>query len=611
MVETVLSFVLHQLSIFLREEGRLLGGLRQQIQLITDELGHTRAFLKVAEANEDHYPRLKEWIRQVREYAYDKKDVLDDFVLRFAHQHSKRFCGSVKRILNLKKNLRARHRVASEIQSIQTRIKNISEGHQRYQSEYGISTDQVSGTLDAVDNKAWRCSRDDALLVEEAKLVGIDKPKQQLISQLLEGDSKFKVIPVIGMGGLGKTTLVKKIHEDADVRRHFQICAWITVSQTFNFSELLKNLIRKLHEEIKKQVPQSIDSMTGTSELKEFIKDFLQEKRTFEDGCCPNHLKKVAEVILGKCDDLPLAILAISGLLALKDMSRIDEWEMVRLSLGGELEERRGEMTNEAVALDYLKGLTNRSLIQVTNVFYEGVPDTCRIHDLFRNVIVSKCREQNMATVTTRQNTRWPEKVRRIAIHNLYDNSSHESHCFDHLRSLITFESTKPLPQTLLSELLPTENDHETSKIVKEIGNLTQLRKLRITNLRRKDGKELYSSLEKLTNLKELNVYSTGKDELIDLDHSIPSSSSSLQYLRVLKGLRWMRVEEGAMPHLRKLTLEEIPLLEELPLGIQHLRQLQKLELADMSSQLMDKLESEGVKDYQQIAQIHQVIISR
>ncbi|KAL3497668.1 hypothetical protein ACH5RR_040400 [Cinchona calisaya] len=921
MAETVLSFVLDNLSTFLREEGRLLGGLRQEVQHIKDELGQMIAFLKVAEAKEDDDPRLKEWIRQVREAAYDTEDVLDDFVFHFARQRSKGFYGFVKRIFNSIKNLRARHRVASEIQSIQARIRRIFEGHQRYQSEYGISMDRVSGSVAAVDNKAWRYGRDDALLVEEAKLVGIENPKRQLISQLLEGDSELKVIPVAGMGGLGKTTLVKKVHEDADIRRHFQIRAWVTVSQTFNFEELLKSLIRQLHLEIKKPVPQFVESLTSTFELKAFIKDFLQQgrylivfddvwdmefwneikfampennnssrlmlttrkmdvasasckgsrehvhkmkflsyedswtlfcKRTFEDGYCPDHLKNVAGVILGKCDGLPLAILAISGLLALKDVSRIDEWEMVQRSLGGELEgtgkldrvnnilclsyndlpshlktcllylsifpedyeieceqliqlwiaerfvERKDGMNIEDAAWDYLKELVNRSLIQVTDVFYEGVPDFCYVHDLLREVIVSKCTEQNMATTTTGQNTRWPEKVRRLAIHNLYDNSSQESRCLDHLRSLIIFESPEPILQTFLSELLSskllkvldlrntgleeipneifnlfhlkhlclegtrvktvpksigklqnleyfnlgytevrelpmeieklqklshlivhgenfvsedlddeccgfktsakigelvalhrlsyidaattTDND-ETSGIVKEIGKLTQLRELGITNLRRKDGKELCSSLERLINLEELFVHSTEKDEVIDLDHSIPPSSSSLRllvlnghlekmpqwiaclqglvrielcysglrqdpleslqhlpnlvqvqlaqayqgeglcfkaggflklkelYLGYLQGLRWMRVEEGAMPRLRQLTLDEIPLLEKLPLGIQYLRQLQNLELYEMSSQLTDKLASRGGEDYQQIAHIPQVNI--
>ncbi|CDP22106.1 unnamed protein product, partial [Coffea canephora] len=276
MAETVVSFVSDHLATLLREEGSLLGGLREEVQLIKDELGHMRAFLKVAERKEDDDPRywLQEWIKQVREAAYDIEDVLDEFVLRFAGCRHHGFCGSLQRILKAIKSLRARHQVASEIQSIKSRIKNISEGRQRYQAELGIN-DRVTGA--STMNNSWRYSRDDALLVEEAKLVGIDQPKQHLVSKLLEADDhQLKVISVVGMAGLGKTTLVKKVHEDPDVRKHFPVRAWVTVSQTCDFPKLLRDLIWQLHKELNKSVPQFIESIS-TIELKEFVKDFLQQ----------------------------------------------------------------------------------------------------------------------------------------------------------------------------------------------------------------------------------------------------------------------------------------------------------------------------------------------
>ncbi|CDP21977.1 unnamed protein product, partial [Coffea canephora] len=546
MAETVLSFVLRQLSTFLHEEGRLLGGLRQEVQFITDELGHMRAFLREAEAKEeDAQPRLQEWIKQVREAAYDTEDILDEFVARFARHPATGFYGSVRRIFSSIKNLRARHRVASEIQGIKSRIKCISEAHQRYQSEYGISA-QASNSLSAVNNTTWRYSRDDALLVEEAKLVGIDQPKNHLISELLEGDDhQLKVVSVV-------------------VRRHFPVRAWVTVSETCDFQFLLKDLIRQLHEEGKKPDRRSIESMT-TTELKKFVKDFLQQagryaivfddvwdvefwntikfalpesghgnrvmlttrkadvasdcciesrgyiyrmkplsfvyswtlfcNKIFKGGNCPGHLMDVAKGILGKCEGLPLAILAISGLLALKDVNRTEEWEMVRHSLGGELEgagkldrvkkilslsysdlpwhlkicllytsiypedykigcetlvnlwiaerfvEWRERMSIADVAWGYLSELVSRSLIQVTKVFYEGIPHKCRIHDLLREVILLQSREQNLVTVTTGQPTTWPsEKVRRLIVHGSSSNNTQHhqqrrSYCFHHLRS--------------------------------------------------------------------------------------------------------------------------------------------------------------------------------
>ncbi|CDP12950.1 unnamed protein product [Coffea canephora] len=712
MAETVVSFVSNHLATLLREEGSLLRGLREEVQFIMDELGQMRAFLKVAEPKEDDEPRLQEWIKQVCEAAYDIEDVLDEFVLRFAGHRHHGFCGSLQRILKAIKSLPARHQVASEIQSIKSRIKNISELRRRYQDEFGIDH-RVAGSSTMNDSR--RYSRDDALLVEEAKLVGIDQPKQHLISKLLEGhDHQLKVISVVGMAGLGKTTLVKKVHEDPKVRKNFPVRAWVTVSQTCDFPKLLRDLIRQLN----KSVPQSIESMT-TAELKKIVKDILRRvgryeivfddvwdvefwneikfalpegnygnrvmlttrnadvasasctesqdyvykmeplsiedswtlfcNKIFKGNHCPAHLMDVAKAVLDKCDGLPLAIVAIGGLLASKDVSRIDEWEKIQHSLGGELEgtgklervkrilslsyndlpshlkpcllylsiypedyligcyrlinlwiaerfvEWREGMNIEDVAWGYLGELINRSLIQVTGVFYEGLPNHCRIHDLMREVILIKSREQNMVTVTTGQPMTWPskEKVRRLAIHSSSNSSNIQYHqqrqfyCFEHLRSFIAVSSTNPfLSKTFLSEVLRSskllkvlelggEEIEETpneifnllhltylnlcgtkvervpraigklqhleylnlgnygfhgfkgpsklggllalqmlntidassgSVIVKEIGKLTQLRVLYITQLRREDGKELCSSLVNLTSLQELSL---------------------------------------------------------------------------------------------------------
>ncbi|CDP15687.1 unnamed protein product [Coffea canephora] len=755
-----------------------------------------RAFVGVAETIEEGAdPRLQEWIKQVREAAYDTEDVLDEFVACFAHHHATGFYGS------------------------------------RYQSEFGGTT-QAAESLAAVNNTTWRYSRDDALLVEEAELVGIDHPKQQLISQLLErDDSQLKVVSVVGMGGLGKTTLVKKVHEDLAIRRHFPVRAFVTVSQPCNFLELLKDLTRQLHNELKKPVPESIEAMTAI-QLKQCVKDFLQQpvryaivfddvwdvefwnairfalpenaygnrvmlttrkadvasascnksqdyvfkmaplsfedswtlfcSKIFKENGCPAHLIDVAKGILGKCEGLPLAVLAISGLLALKDLNIAEEWEMVRRSLGGELEGcgmldrvkkilslsyndlpchlkscllylsiypedfeircgrlvrlwsaerfvgKREGMTVEDVGYNYLRELVNRSLIQVTAGFYKGIPYECRIHDLVREVVLSKAREQNMITITTGQCTNWlSEKVRRLVVHSSSsDTEQHqESQCysFNHLRSFITIESMNPLiSRTLLSEVLKSGrllkvldlwvkavpkfigklrnleylNLGETqvkelpmeilklkklehllapsklggllalqtldtidassgSEVVKEIGALTQLRELGISNLRREDGK-MPKWIAHLQSLVRIALCWSGlrdeEDPLAPLHH-LPNLVTiqffgSYQgeglffkaggfpklkelYLKKLEKLKWLKVEEGALPSLHKLTLDTLPLLEELPLGIQHSRNLRKLYLSELSSQLMEKLENlnEETEDYRKIAHISEVVI--
>ncbi|THF96792.1 hypothetical protein TEA_004191 [Camellia sinensis var. sinensis] len=81
-------------------------------------------------------------------------------------------------------------------------------------------------------------------------------------------------------------------------------------------------------------------------------------------------------------------------------------------------------------------------------------------------------------------------------------------------------------------------------------------------------------------------------------------------HLYKLKGLRWVRVEEGAMPHLEGLSIRNSELMEEVPSGIQHLKNLQTFELCEMSEKLISKLDREVQdEDYRNIAHIPEVII--
>ncbi|KAL7217994.1 hypothetical protein ACSBR2_011259 [Camellia fascicularis] len=203
--------------------------------------------------------------------------------------------------------------------------------------------------------------------------------------------------------------------------------------------------------------------------------------------------------------------------------------------------------------------------------------------------------------------------------------------------------------QTLCS--IETNHDNGTI-LLGEVGKLTQLRKLQIEKLRNEDGRVLCSSLEKLSNLRSLVVRATGEDEIIDLDslssppqllqtlylggslhkvpHWIPSLHSLVRtyegeelyfkaggfhrlvrlYLGGLKGLRWVKVEVGSMPHLKELTISEYELVKESPFGFEHLTNLRTLYLVDMSNGLISSQNKdlEG-GNYWKIADIPEVWI--
>ncbi|CAL5392885.1 unnamed protein product [Camellia sinensis] len=642
MAESAVIHLLANFAPFLQQEANLLTGVRDEIEYIRDEFERMTAFLRVADAMEENDPELKVWVKQVREAAYDIGDVLELFMLRLGHRHGAGFRGFLRKVSCCIKTLIARHQIGSEVQRMKSRVDDISKGHQRYHDRYG-TLEQGSSSRATGFNRAWHDCRSDALLLDESELVGIDEPKSVLIWWLVHEDPGLKVLSVSGMGGLGKTTMVKKVFDDAVVKNHFQSHVWITVSESFKIEVLLKGIIKQLFEEIKQPVPQGMDNM-DTNSLKGIINAFLQQKRyvlvfddlwdiqawqsfrhvfprgncgsrvvlttrnadlasfasteyhggvhnlqpltleeswtlfcrkTFMENSCPSHLEGLSRAILNRCEGLPLAIVAISGLLSTKDKSSVDEWDKIYRSLGAELQgndkllsmkkilslsyidlpyylkfcflylsvfpedcfidhwrlirlwvaegfvEMKAGMTKEEVAEGYLNELINRSLVQVAEMRRDGRVATYRVHDLWREIIVLKSGEQNIVTLAGEQNRAWPEKVRRLSINNHWE-CTQQSKRFTRLHSLLMFNATDSLSKF---SILASSNDGLRLLTVLDLrgalletfpNEVLKLLQLRYLSLRGTKVKIIPKSIGKLQNLETLDLKQTYVTELPD-----------------------------------------------------------------------------------------------
>ncbi|KAE9450214.1 hypothetical protein C3L33_17873, partial [Rhododendron williamsianum] len=125
--------------------------------------------------------------------------------------------------------------------------------------------------------------------------------------------------------------------------------------------------------------------------------------------------------------------------------------------------------------------------------------------------------------------------------------------------------------------LIKSDKHHE---IVKELGALTQLRKLGLVDLKREGGKYLCASVEKMKHLSTLDVSSTNVDEFLDLDY-MQSPPPHLQRL-YLKGL--LRQFPGWISKLDNLFRIRLKWsrLQNSPLhALQELPNLLELEMVD------------------------------
>ncbi|XWS73826.1 hypothetical protein CRYUN_Cryun02cG0162800 [Craigia yunnanensis] len=203
----------------------------------------------------------KDWVKNVRDLAYEAEDTIDEFT----YHESKR--------QQWRGNNFKRHEVAAKLQDINKRMKNITErAHQ-----FGVQQLEVRDTSRYDPNWKNRLS-ESSLFFKDADLVGIKKAQHELLGWLMDEEPRRTVISVVGMGGSGKTTLVANTFNKQSVKQHFDFCTWITVSQQYAIEELFRSMVKEVYKQTNEEVPMNVDTMTYRV-LVETLVQYLQPRR--------------------------------------------------------------------------------------------------------------------------------------------------------------------------------------------------------------------------------------------------------------------------------------------------------------------------------------------
>ncbi|XP_027065049.1 putative late blight resistance protein homolog R1A-3 isoform X1 [Coffea arabica] len=78
-------------------------------------------------------------------------------------------------------------------------------------------------------------------------IVGLEDEATSIINRLTRGSSQLQIVPIVGMPGLGKTTLAEKVYNNSLVTSHFYTRAWCTVSQVYHRKNLLLEILTCIH----------------------------------------------------------------------------------------------------------------------------------------------------------------------------------------------------------------------------------------------------------------------------------------------------------------------------------------------------------------------------
>ncbi|XP_034704720.1 putative disease resistance protein At3g14460 [Vitis riparia] len=226
-----------------------------------DELLIIDEVLDDAEEKQITRKPVKKWLNDLRDLAYDMEDVLDEFTTELlrrrlmAERLQAATTSKVRSLIptcftgfNPVGDARLNVEMGSKIKEISRRLDNISSR----QAKLGLKMDLGVGhgwERFASGRRASTWERPPTTSLINEAVQGRDKERKDIVDLLLKdeaGESNFGVLPIVGIGGTGKTTLAQLVCKDEGIMKHFDPIAWVCISEESDVVKISEGILRAL-----------------------------------------------------------------------------------------------------------------------------------------------------------------------------------------------------------------------------------------------------------------------------------------------------------------------------------------------------------------------------
>ncbi|XVF37650.1 hypothetical protein REPUB_Repub20aG0027900 [Reevesia pubescens] len=230
--------LLEGLASFAGQELGLAWGFKEEINKLSKTASFIKAGLREAEEQHNNNGQITLWLKELKHVLYDVDDLLDDLSTEALRRNIMTGNGLVKEVRlffsksnKLAYSLKMGHRV----KAIRERLDAIAADRAKFQ----FSDHPVEPPIELKERDHTHS------FVHAEEIIGRDDDKKKIVELLLESkpEEHVSVVPIVGIGGLGKTTLAKTVFNDEKVGRHFELKMWVCVSEKFEAKIIVEKII--------------------------------------------------------------------------------------------------------------------------------------------------------------------------------------------------------------------------------------------------------------------------------------------------------------------------------------------------------------------------------
>nr|KJB46342.1 hypothetical protein B456_007G361400 [Gossypium raimondii] len=222
--------------------------LPQQLKQWQSILPDIQAVLDDAEEKQIKNMGVKKWLEDLQDLAYDVDDILDEFAyeeLRLNLQDTQAQARPSKiqkliRSIFTPTSFQFKNSMIPKVKEITDRLTCLTTRR----SSLGLS--EILSQAVTSKGKQPRL-QPTSVLDGVVEYVGRHKEKTEMI-EFLKGDNSngVSVLSIVGMGGMGKTTLAQLVYNDATINESFDLRAWVCVSDNFDAIAITKAILESI-----------------------------------------------------------------------------------------------------------------------------------------------------------------------------------------------------------------------------------------------------------------------------------------------------------------------------------------------------------------------------